>query len=642
LSERTGGHPLFTVELLRAMQARGELVQNGQGLWLAGPALNWEMLPIRVEAAIQERIERLDPAARDLLTVASVEGDVFTAQAVAQVQGLSEREVLHVLSRELGPRGHRLLREAGEVALDGRFLSRYQFRHALFQAYLYSCLAAGERRLLHGELAAALEHLYGKRTDQIAPALAEHYDEAGQLDEAAAYSERAAELAFDAYAYETAIEHNRRSLRMYRQLRNRAGEAKVLSWLAIDHERLSDFAQAETYRQEALRLYRELGDRIKEALGLQVDGWMSLYLGKAAKSETSFQAALEICRERGDLDPQANVPDGLWRLQREYTGERGIEANVLGGLGRLHREYTGEFERARAYGEQAMLLGREAGDSFNEAIGEFNIGFALHYQGDYEAAQPHMQRSLRIMYENRNWLDHGALGRVGVGLNAMALGDYSTALAHLEGARRTFRELRLEDHDDDAWAKSALALLYHQLGEDQTAQDYAARALSIHRETGYDYRTATALTRLGNALTALEELADASAAYQEALSLRRQMDQRHLAPEPLAGLARVALLRHDPEASLSYVEQILSHLETGSVDGTDEPLRVYLTCYRVLRANRDARAEEVLAQAHNLLQERAAKITDEELRRSFLENVAAHRELLSEWQAAGHDDATRP
>ena len=55
--------------------------------------------------------------------------------------------------------------------------------------------------------------------------------------------------------------------------------------------------------------------------------------------------------------------------------------------------------------------------------------------------------------------------------------------------------------------------------------------------------------------------------------------------------------------------------------------------YRVLRANGDPRAEEVLEEAHNLLQERAAKITDEELRRSFLENVSAHREIISELNA---------
>jgi len=78
----------------------------------------------------------------------------------------------------------------------------------------------------------------------------------------------------------------------------------------------------------------------------------------------------------------------------------------------------------------------------------------------------------------------------------------------------------------------------------------------------------------------------------------------------------------------------LSYLETHpTLDGTIEPLRVYLTCYRVLRANEDPRAGEVLSAAHRLLQERAARIDDEQLRRSFLENVAAHREIIEAWEA---------
>jgi tetratricopeptide (TPR) repeat protein len=244
-----------------------------------------------------------------------------------------------------------------------------------------------------------------------------------------------------------------------------------------------------------------------------------------------------------------------------------------------------------------------------------------------------MEQWLKTMYENRDWLHGSAVGRVLIGLNAMALGDYAAAAAHLEASRSTFRKLRLDDLDEDAWAQSAQALLHHQQGEDRTARQYAQSALAIHRKTRHSVRTAEALTRLGHALTALGELSDATAAYQEALGLRREIGQRHLVPEPLAGLARVALLQDDPERALIHMEEILNHLETGSLDGTDEPLRIYLTCYHVLKARNDPRAEQVLEEAHGLLQERAAKITDGELQRSFLDSVAAHRELVSEWRA---------
>jgi hypothetical protein len=71
--------------------------------------------------------------------------------------------------------------------------------------------------------------------------------------------------------------------------------------------------------------------------------------------------------------------------------------------------------------------------------------------------------------------------------------------------------------------------------------------------------------------------------------------------------------------------------ESHTLDGTEEPIRVYLTCYRVLTANKDPHAEELLDTAYRLLQERAAKIGDEKMRHSYLENVPAHRELVREF-----------
>jgi len=79
------------------------------------------------------------------------------------------------------------------------------------------------------------------------------------------------------------------------------------------------------------------------------------------------------------------------------------------------------------------------------------------------------------------------------------------------------------------------------------------------------------------------------------------------------------------------VEEILGYLETGTLDGTHEPVRVYLTSYRVLRATDDARADDILGEGYRFLQGRAAKISDEGERQSFLENVAANREIVEAW-----------
>jgi hypothetical protein len=85
--------------------------------------------------------------------------------------------------------------------------------------------------------------------------------------------------------------------------------------------------------------------------------------------------------------------------------------------------------------------------------------------------------------------------------------------------------------------------------------------------------------------------------------------------------------------AMSHVEEILHQLNGGDLDGNDEPLRVYLTCYQVLRAYDDPRAGGILDGAYGLLQQRAAKIQSRDLQESFVDNVATHREIVAAWRA---------
>jgi predicted ATPase len=117
LFRHTDGHPLFTVELLRDMRERGDLLQDSGGRWVEAPTVAWDTMPARAEGVIERRIGRLEEALREALTVASVEGEDFTAQVVARVQEIRERQLLHELSQVLEKR-HRLVR-AGKAAPPG-------------------------------------------------------------------------------------------------------------------------------------------------------------------------------------------------------------------------------------------------------------------------------------------------------------------------------------------------------------------------------------------------------------------------------------------------------------------------------------------------------------------------------------------
>ncbi len=183
-----------------------------------------------------------------------------------------------------------------------------------------------------------------------------------------------------------------------------------------------------------------------------------------------------------------------------------------------------------------------------------------------------------------------------------------------------------------------MSLLYHHLGDHQAARKHGQWGLRIAQDIGDRRCQGWLLDFLGHALTALGQLDQAADAYEQALALQVELDQPHLVTESQAGLARLALIQGESGRAREYVEEILSYLRTNNLDGTNEPFRIYLTCYQVLVANHDPRAHDVLAQAYRRLQERAARIPDEATRRSFLENVAVHREIVALWQAMNEDE----
>jgi tetratricopeptide (TPR) repeat protein len=190
LYRHTNGQALFTTELLRGMQARGDLVRNAQGYWVEGERIVWDALPAKVEGVIAQRVDQLLPEWQALLTVASVEGDAFTVQVVAQILDLPEREVSRRLSGALS-RHHYLVTPVGVQQIGAQTgvhaLARYRFRHQLFQRYLYHRLDAVELAQLHLRVGQTLEGLYEEHAPEISLALARHFELGGDVAKTVAY-----------------------------------------------------------------------------------------------------------------------------------------------------------------------------------------------------------------------------------------------------------------------------------------------------------------------------------------------------------------------------------------------------------------------------------------------------------------------
>ncbi len=314
------------------------------------------------------------------------------------------------------------------------------------------------------------------------------------------------------------------------------------------------------------------------------------------------------------------------RLYREI-GDRVGESRTLSRLGYVAYHQC-DYAASQAFHTQVLQLYRQAGSRRGESTALLNLGAIISEQGDPQAGSVYQNQALQISREIRA-RNHEALALNNLGVNALRLGDYAGARSLLDQAMQLFSEMG--DRHSQIYALLDLSLLFHQLGDDAAALKHCQQALPNIQETGDRYEHARALTCQGRALAGLGRMEEAADAFAQSLALRLELKQSTLAAEPLAGLARIALERGDLAQALARVEDMLARVEKDkALTGTDEPIRIYLTCYRVLHANSDPRAPDVLKAAFDLLQERAALIPDEAARRAFLENVPANRELQNE------------
>ena len=358
----------------------------------------------------------------------------------------------------------------------------------------------------------------------------------------------------------------------------------------------NSYNESKTYYEEALAIHREVGDLRGELSVLNNLGHLLQNLGNPQDAVDLYKQGLEICRRIGD---------------------RLAEGVLLTNLGNMTAE-LGDYQQAQVWLEQACAIREEVIDEEGVGMVLPLLGNALRMQGKYSAAKIHYERGLAINIRIQQPEQQcGTLD--GLSLLHRELGDYASAQAYFERASSV---LENEKSPNRVRALANGCLLCHVIGDNPTALEIGEKALALSQEL--PQVRATALTNLGHVLADSNHFDNADEKYKQALEIRRKLMQSHLATEPLAGLAQLALAQNNSNEALTYIEEILDHLESGPLEGPDQLFQVYLICYRVLSACQDTRSQEILESAHSLLQKRAAMISDDALRQSYLENVSAN------------------
>ena len=544
LYQRTAGHPLFTIELLRAMRERGDLIQDEDGCWHEGQELDWQLIPARVEAVIEARIQQLEPQYRELLSIASVEGESFTALVLAQVRGLAVGPLLRSLVQELGNR-HRLVQEREAYRTNHKSIARFGFRHMLFQEYLYKQLGMSERAFLHGAVAAALEKVYADNLEEISVQLAKHYDKAGDYGRALHYFTLAAGHAASFYAYDEAIAHYTRALMLVNagpvgQPPLQSDPAALYYGRGLAYRTIGHFDPARADLESSLELDRANTDQRRQ--------WRVLIeLGKLWSSRDYTLA-------RGYLEQALT-------LAKEINNPQ-IVGRTLNRIGNWHANDENTKKAISAH-KEALRIFEELNDQSQIAVTLDLLGIAHLLGADYAAGVVYYNQAIERFRElaDSPRLVSSLIPR-GLGATAPLL----LAVVPAQLPRDPFDDLteavtiarRIGSVPDQAWSAWAQTLLLTLRGEFGKALEAGQCGLGIasslqHREwmVASHYALALVYNELFLPEPALREL-------EPALALARNLQSRYWMNHVTSVQAQSYILLDDLAAAQRCLDAVLS------------------------------------------------------------------------------------
>ena len=324
LLAKADGNPFFLEELARTVAEQGTDT----------PA---HTVPDTIQAVLLARIDRLPATAKHLLHAAAVIGKDVALPLLQAVTDVSE-EAMH---RDLGHL------QAAEFLYDtyAPTTSAYTFKHALTQEVTYQSLVRHTRQQYHERIAQTLEARFPELVEMQPELLAHHCTEAGLLEQALPYWQRAGQRAVERSANVEAISHFTKGL-----------------------ELLQNLPAVPERRQQELTLLLALGSPL-----LMIKGHTT------PEVEHTYNRALELCQQFGETPQHFSALMGLWRLY--FSRAR--------------------LRTAHELSEQCFILAQRMHDPVLLHEAHLALGSTLFHLGELLPAQTHLEQGITLYEPQR-------------------------------------------------------------------------------------------------------------------------------------------------------------------------------------------------------------------------------------------------
>jgi len=470
LDNKTGGNPLFIVEVINLLKERKVIIQENN-VWKHSQNINDIDIPASVAGVINNRIDLLKDESKRTLRYASVQGEKFTSVALSKLLNWQELPLLEEL--DILEKIHKLIEKLEMEGLIRKMGAWYQFIHSLIHQSFYNSLNKRQKEILHKKIGEILEEQYQEDVGSIVVDLAIHFERGQVYDKAIDYRLKSAKKANNIYSSSEAIKHCKIALNLLEKIRDESEEnikkkIELLMELGRGEEFIGEWDKAIEYYTEAKK-FAEKTDTEN-------------YIGE------SYLRIGRILREKGDYPDSIDNLEKSFKIKTKIYDGKGL-AETLSELGYIYSRQK-KFSDILSKLEHCLKINKEHSDFIGMASTLRIKGFTYRNQHKFSEALKALNESVKCC-EKANSLQEKAKT-----LREMAI-IYGEQGNHKEELIVCDKILQIDEKLGDVLGKihtlESQAWANRLLGKLSEAARISEERLNIARKTGILHEIAEAL-----------------------------------------------------------------------------------------------------------------------------------------------------
>ncbi len=383
--------------------------------------------------------------------------------------------------------------------------------------------------------------------------------------------------------------------------------------LGQTYEGQGEYANALQAYETGLSIAQATGDKPGEAKCFSSMARMFLQTGNIPAAQECSGQALGIFSEIGDKNSER------------------MELKMLGDIGLAEGDYAKGYDNYM----KCLALQQRLGDRRGQGATFGDIGILSSAAGDYATALDYYQRSLAIARESADSAAEAFLtGKIG---DCYALvGEYEKAAEYLGQSASISRAL--QDVAAENTIRDSRSMVYFYAGDYAPSLELLEQSLNGVKEEGGRSGEPALLEKMGKVHLARGNMDRAVKLLNNSVNLFDQSADQNSRIRALSWLTLAEAKSRKQGAAREHLRQIEERFDT-----TDRRIDFVETCWNLAQTydllKNDEGKAAFLAVAYHEILARARKISDEEIRQSFLTKATPNREIVAAWGEASPADS---